>query len=410
MMLPIVGAAGSPVYASGYIIALLFWGIRGVIVSFRRYRVIRTGISALSIKNAVDSMHTGVLLGYPDGYVLLINERMQRLMVEITGKVQRNGRLFFNTLSSREQLRSCSEVSCAKLPQDFCRQVAWQSRRNASAFQGFDTPHGGKKTRQDVQVTSEQLLRPGCQTTEYEGQVVCLLPDETAWMFIETELTIRKKRYIQITATDITQRWALTAELQQKEEQLKLRGKEIRRTLETLQVLSRNTEIQKAKLRAHDLLGQRLSLLLRVLRGEGVPDYEMIRTQSQMLPDDLLREQNESSPRDRIDSLRQTFETIGVDIQFDGELPEDEIIGHVFADIINEGVSNAVRHGFATKVFVLINHSDGHYHMSITDDGFPPAEPVTEGGGISGMRNSLKRHGGTLNVVAAPRFTLKVVI
>jgi hypothetical protein len=124
MTLPAVGAAGSSVYALGYIIALLFWGLRGVIISIRRYREIRTGISALSIKNAIDSMHTGVLLGYPDGYVLLINERMQRLMTEITGSVQRNGRLFFSALSSRGQLRSCSELSCAKLPQDFHRQVA----------------------------------------------------------------------------------------------------------------------------------------------------------------------------------------------------------------------------------------------------------------------------------------------
>ena len=353
LTLPAWEATSGGAYAWFYVIALLFWLLRGVHISILRYREIRTGISALSVKNAIDTMHAGVLFSSPDGFMLLINEMMQRLMTEITGKIQRNGRAFYEALSSGE-------------------------------------------------------LRAGCQRTEYEGQIVCQLADETAWMFTKTELEIKNKPYVQLTAADITRRWMLTAQLQRQEELLKHRGDEIKDTIANLHVLSRENEIQRTKLRAHDVLGRRLTLLLRVMRGEQTPDYDLIRTQSLKLLDDLKQGQSAVSPDDRIDSLRQTFEMFGVDIQIDGELPEDDTKGHIFADIINESVTNAVRHGFATKVSVQIGHSDDSCRLEISDNGFPPAKPIVEGGGIGGMRSAIARHGGVLEVIAHPRFLIRV--
>jgi hypothetical protein len=44
------------------------------------------------------------------------------------------------------------------LPQDFCCQVVRETRSNAYAFQGFTTPHGGKKTRQDFKLFIDRPL------------------------------------------------------------------------------------------------------------------------------------------------------------------------------------------------------------------------------------------------------------
>ena len=334
-----------------YITALLFWLIRGAHMSVLWYRDIRTNISALSVKNAVDSLRTGVLFSEPDGFILLVNAQMHRLMTTLTDRVHRNSADFYDALMSG-------------------------------------------------------ALSPGCRKIEYKGHTVCLLPDETAWMFTRTELRIKSRPYIQLSAADITQRWALTAQLQRQEQQLLLRREELKETVGRLQILSEEKELQNARLRTHDILNQRLVSLIGAARGGQEPDYDLLRAQSRSLLDDLKSRQSAASPRDKIEILRQGCKTIGVTISLDGELPENDIDGYIFADIVREGTANAVRHGFATEVYVRLSCSDGVRHLEISDNGRPPSGPVTEGSGIEGMRGKLAQRGGSLLVAAHPRFIL----
>ena len=355
LTLPAMETTCGNAYAWLYITALLFWLSRSIYIGIIRYREIITQLSILSVKNAVDSLHTGVLFSDSDGFVALINAQMQRLMTEMIGRIHRNSHHFYELLVSGD-------------------------------------------------------LLPGCLKTEYEGQIVCLLPDETAWVFTRTEIPIQNKHYIQLTATDITRRWALTAELRQQEELLILRGEELREMIVGLQTLSQTRELQNAKLRAHDILGQRLTMLLHSVNSGQTLDYVLLRTQLQNLLDDLRSGQNTVSPQDKLDNLRRTFKTIGVELYLDGDLPEDDIRGVLLVDIISESVVNAVRHGFASQIFVQVDHSDGAWHLEITDNGnvHTPPHPLIEGGGIGGMRGKVEPRGGSLAVITHPRFILRV--
>ena len=357
LTLPLLETICGNTYALLYIAALFFWLLRGIRVSVVRYCEIRTSISYLSVKDAVDSLHTGILFSEPDGAITLVNAQMQRIMTVITGRIHRNARYFYELLTSGE-------------------------------------------------------LSPGCRKTEYEGQILCLLPDETAWVFTRTEIQIRNKRYIQLTVADITERWALTAQLQQQEKLLVLRGEELRALIVGLQTLSQTREFQNAKLRAHDVLGKQLTMLLHSVSSGQALDYDLLRTQLKSLLADLKSRQSATSPRDKLTNLRQTFNTIGVDIHLDGELPEDDTKGYMFVDIISESVVNAVRHGFASSVFVQIEYSDGSWHLEITDNGnvHSPLRPIREGGGIGGMRGKLESCGGSLVVANQPHFILRAFL
>ena len=325
---------------------------RSICISLLRYREIKTDISVLSVKNAIDSLHTGILFSDPHGFILLSNAQMQRLMTEITGRIQRNGWHFYCMLASGD-------------------------------------------------------LRPGCRKTEFEGQIVCLLPEGSAWMFTKTELPIGKKVYIQLTAADITERWELTAQLQRQGIQLECRGEELKRTIANLHILSRERETQKAKMRAHDILGQRLSLLLRTVRNEQALDYDLLRSLSQGLLDELISG-GAPSPQDALDELRRSFGSIGVNILLEGKLPEDNVKGQMFVDILLEGVTNAVRHGFATEIAIQMEHRDGCFRTRIANNGPPPPDSFTEGGGLSAMRKRLEPYGGTLHVDFEPQFVLTI--
>jgi len=207
---------------------------------------------------------------------------------------------------------------------------------------------------------------------------------------------------------DITKRWALTDQLRQQETELKLRGDELKDTIANLHILSREKELQNTKLRAHDILGGWLTMLLHAIRNEQAIDLDILRIQSRSLPHNLITGHGAASPRDKLNSLQRSFETIGVEILLDGDLPGDEIKGHLLMDVIGEGVVNAVRHGFASKVYIRIRHSHDGWHLEITDNGRPPVQPIIEGGGIGGVRKKLEPHGGALKITANPRFVLTV--
>lgn len=355
LTLPVSERLTGNIFAYLFIAAILFWLIRSIIALLSHCGENNKNLSALSIKNAIDSMNTGIMFCEADGFTLLVNERMRRLMATVTGKIQRNGKIFFGLLTLGDIL-------------------------------------------------------PGCRITWFEGQNVCLLPDSSAWMFNMAELRIKRKKYIQLTATDISERWKLTAELQPQNEELTRRQKELSEAMAKLHILSRERETQRAKMRAHDILGERLTILLRTIRNGQEPDYTLLRNLSQGLIDELKAAGSAPSPGDEFDILKQTFESIGVEIIFDGKLPEDDARGLLFADIAREAVTNAVRHGLATQIYIRADDSDGDYNLRITDNGHPPSDTFKEGGGLSGMRKKAEPFGGTINITASPRFILTIYL
>ncbi|MDR2686577.1 MAG: hypothetical protein LBB75_02405, partial [Oscillospiraceae bacterium] len=290
----------------------------------------------------------GLLFSEPVGFILLSTAQMQRLMTVISGRVQRSSWDFYSLLA-----------------------------------------YGP--------------LRPGCRKAAFEGQIVCLLPDNSAWMFTCTELRIGRKLYLQLTATDVTERWELTAQLQRQNDQLGPKSDELKRTIANLHILSREREAQKAKMRAHDILGQRLTVLLRMVRDEQALDYDLLRSLSQGLIDELVSG-SAPSPQDTLDGLRQGFRSIGVKILPEGDLPQDSAKAQLFVDILREGATNAVRHGFATEISVQMDES----RLRIVNNGPPLPGIITEGEGLGGIRKKVEARGGTMRVVSQPRFVLEI--
>ena len=328
--------------------ALLCLLARAVWISLRRTREIKTGISALSVKNAIDSLRTGILFSEPDGFVLLSNTQMQRLMTVISGGIQQSGWEFYTLLASGP-------------------------------------------------------LQPGCRRAATEGRIVCLLPDNSAWRFKREELRIGRKKYLLLTAADVTKRWEMTTQLQRQNDLLVQKSGELRETIATLHILSRDRETQKAKMRAHDILGQRLTVLLRMVRDEQALDYGLLRSLSRGLLDELVSGAAPSA-QDALDGLRQGFGVIGVNILVEGTLPGDSERAQLFVDAIREGATNAVRHGFATEIFVRMDET----RLRIDDNGLPPPGIIMEGEGLGGLRKKTEACGGALRVVTQPRFILEL--
>ncbi len=353
--LPILEIWLGRTYPWFFIAALFFFLGRSIKICAASVTAIRSKISALSVIHAINTLHTGVLFSENDGTILLSNHQMQNLMIAITGKVFRNAEKFYDVLASDR----------------------YESRYKKA---------------------------------ELEGQMVYLLPDETAWMFTKTDIPFRMKKYVHISVADVSELWALTTKLQSQNQELRHKSDELKETIANLHVLSKEWEIENARMRAHDILGQRLTVLLHTIQNDHNLDYELLTSLSKGLLDELKAEQGATGPYDELESIQRIFAAIGVDIQFEGQLPADAQQASLFVDIIRESSTNAVRHGFANKINIQAELKENAYKLIITNNGHTTSAPLASGSGIETMRKKVDAQGGKMDIYHHPLFTLSAVL
>ena len=354
VLLPLTEAVTGPAYPFFFLGGVLFFLIRSVHICLLRRRELHTQISFVSVKEAIDTLHTGLLLFRPKGDILLCNRRMDMLAQQMTGQPLQNGRAFEALLASGP-------------------------------------------------------LCGGCVREVLGGQQVFRLPDATVWSISAYDIPMGRRTLILLTADDVTERWNAVTLLARQNEALEKRGQELRHTIEHLRSICEAEEIARSKGRVHDLLGQRISLLLRALRDGQQPDETLLMDFVRGLPS-ALREDRTPSPAHRLEMLQETFQGMGVAVVICGALPEAEEVAGSFAQIAVECVTNAVRHGYATRIQLHFFDNDC-WRMTVTDNGIPPATgSIREGGGIGGMRSRVRQLGGSLKLYTVPRFRIEIYI
>ena len=342
-------------FSALFLASLCFWFLRSIFVGLVYRKELKTGISSLSIKQSLDALHTGIMFCDKNGTILLINQSMQQLMIIFMGKVERNANTFFNRL-----------------------------------------------TQEDVS--------DGCEKNELEGQMVYRLLDETAWLFLDREIFIDNTPYRQISAVEVTLQWNTAAELSRQNALLKKRSKELEATLENIQAIYKKEAALRTKGRIHDVLGQRIALLVRSLREHGELDMSLLSDFKDGLPSELKEPTGRINTYQELETLIEVFHGIGVSIVFQGKWPQLRRAGRLFLNVITEGATNAVRHGFSTEIIVICKEDAKNWTMSISNNGTISGETITEGGGITNMRRRLSRAGGTLTVLTRPQFTLYIAL
>ncbi len=334
-----------------YLLALLYWLLRSIHIVLLRYREMHTRISTLSVKEAIDSLNSGILFCEMDGLILLCNRQMLELMAVLTGENERSGIDFLGKLKAGEVL----EV---------------------------------------------------CQREYMDDQLIYRLPDHTIWMFSVHEIRIRHETYFMLFAADHTHQWKIAQGLLSQNRALEQREQQLKQRMHDLREECRREELFRAKSWSHDILGQRISLLLRALREQRKPDEMLLQSLAEGLNVGLTDTVDES-PEHALQTLIQVYQRLGVLLQIDGQLPNDRERADTFVQIATECVSNAVRHGYATRVTICFRNGQ---MMDVENNGTLPDEKFTEGGGIREMRRKAERLGGSLFVQVRPRFHLCVII
>ena len=337
-----------------YSTAVLSFG--GILFAVLIVRELRTSVSGLSVKQAMDSLNTAVLFYRKNGHILLQNNKMRELMLKTSGRVFFNGRLYFETVV---------------VP-------------NSESYNNYDNYD--------------------------KGTYLYSLPDGMR-LFTIKEILIGRKNIIRLTAADVTEQHRINQELQEKYKGLEFQQAKLKDFVANIEEISRSEELLRIKTETHDAQNKKLTILLRYLRYGEYPDREMFAALSESLLNRIQKSgETSENPQAELDTLVGIYEQAGISIKITGELPNDENIAVVMANVLREAAANAVIHGYADKIYAWVMYNGGNCVMRVTDNSARILIKIKEGGGITGMRRQLEKLGGKLYIETSPRFTLTAVV
>ena len=233
-------------------------------------------------------------------------------------------------------------------------------------------------------------------------------PDGKALRFAQEQITTKTGvRYTQITAADVT-------ELIRKQNQLKAENAKLEEANERLRLLFaqipeiiREEETLAMKLRVHDDIGHSILAARRVLLQHA--DQKEIRANAALWEQSisvLYRSSQITAQSEPLEAAKKRAEELGVRVLLTGDEPQTQRIRALSALAICECAANCVRHADGTELYVRFWRKPGCTEVALTNNGAAPKEKITEGGGLSMLRQRIKKADGKMEVQSIPRFKL----
>ena len=325
--------------------------------------------SAKMIKKAIDSYPSGICFSALDGRIILVNEKMNQLILELTEHTILNAKGTWEKLKNFTNNGKAEKLSQSWLPKD--------------SNNGNDNRH---------------------------RQLFFRFSDSSVWRF---ELKFLDSNTVQIEAAEITELYRLSEELYENTIRLQEMQKRQKSLLDNIVEVNLNKEILAAKMHIHDELGHCLLATTKAVTENSLDDNA-----------DALRESWNSTihdfsnistvwtvPDSSLQSeLMQVAELIGCKVIFLGKQPKSRKALQLLYAAVREALTNAVRHADATKLTVKIEPCRERYHIEISDNSNITVSKITEGNGLSALRQRLEQEGASLKVFCDSSVSLIVDI
>ena len=233
-------------------------------------------------------------------------------------------------------------------------------------------------------------------------------PDGNVLRFAQEQIATKAGvRYTQITAADVTE--LIRKQNQLKEENAKLAeaNERLRLLLVQMPEIIREEETLAMKLRVHDDIGHSILAARRVLLQH--TDLKELRANAALWEQSisvLYRSSQISVQSEPLEAAKKRAEELGVRVLLTGDEPQKQWMRALSALAICECAANCVRHADGTELYVCFWQKPDCVEVSLTNSGAVPKEKITEGGGLSMLRQRIEEAGGKMEVWSSPRFKL----
>ena len=181
----------------------------------------------------------------------------------------------------------------------------------------------------------------------------------------------------------------------------------LRRLFVQMPEIIREEETLAMKLRVHDDIGHSILAARRVLLQN--TDQKEIRANAALWEQSisvLYRSSQITAQSEPLEAAKKRAEELGVRVLLTGREPQRQWIRTLSALAICECAANCVRHADGTELYVRFRQKPDCMEVALTNNGAVPKEKITEGGGLSMLRQRIEEAGGKMEIWSIPRFTL----
>ena len=342
-----------------FLLMLMLLAVLTFLCAFALYSAVkwkREHITPASIKEGLDRLPAGLCYHNKDGVPKLINHRMDNLCRIITGEPLFDANRFWSKLQDGKVL-------------------------------------------------------PGNISQQTGDNPIVTVPDNSTLSFTKIEREIAGEKLFEIRATDITRQFALNNMLRKSNNELRELNRRLQKYGENVYDITREREILTAKVNIHDMLGKAQLATKRYIEN----------SDSHISKDELIDMWNgtlylfdggfaETSDDVSLDELYDAAKIMGIRLIIDGKVPKDKRLLRFIMSGARESLTNAVHHAKASELKVKLYSTYSHFIVEYTNDGLQPNEVISEGGGLSSLRQSVEAAGGIMETDIFPKFILRLKI
>lgn len=216
-------------------------------------------------------------------------------------------------------------------------------------------------------------------------------------------------RGTRVFSIDVAPLVAAARELTAANEQLAQANADLAARLADVQAIARQAAFLRLRAAVHDVIGQRLSILQRLLEAPRLDDASVSQLRDlvgSVLGD--LRDASTGDPAEGLDDIVEAFALVDVEVRVEGALPADREAAAAFVRVVREAATNACRHAHAHRVSVRLGQvrcaGRPWATLEVSDDGATvetdgsAAASREEGTGTPGMRRAVEGVGGVFEL------------
>ncbi len=319
----------------------------------KTYLTLKNQITDLSIKEAIETLPTGLAFLAKNGDIFLSNQILHNLSLALTQKDLQNGNEFWNDLETLTKANNCVLLS--------------------------DTP-------------------------------AFLLQDGEVWQFSKEHIIINHSDYFKITATNISDIYHISKTT----EGLNVRLQEQQTRLKTLiDDIEKNAIAQvtlNMKVNFHDSFG---NLIAETYKGYKENKAENL-TENIRKWQDLDRVITDlsklDSPNLSMEQISIFAQNLGCNLRVSSTTSSAALDHKLILIAINEMLKNAVYHENASQLTVKVSENKVAYQAEIWNANTKGIHEIKEGNGLSSLRDKIEKSGGSMEITALTNIVLKILI
>lgn len=261
---------------------------------------------------------------------------------------------------------------------------------------------------QFITLLHEGELKGGGRREFTDGMLILIAGDGSAWKISEDTTEIENSSVKMLLISEITEAYRKMLQLKEMKSNVDRLGKKLNMVNREIVPLTVEREALNAKVKIHDELGNLLLSIRHFLinGGGGINKTELVSAIRSNVC--FLRNEALSSEMDEYEILFSMAEQLGITISISGELPQTEENKAVTAAAIHECFTNTIRHAHGNSLRLEITEDGAMISERLTNNGIPPKGEIDEKGGLGTLRQLVEQAGGCMTVEISPTFAITI--